>query len=136
VRANGLRLAEETGANRTIIELFALFHDSQRFNEGRDPDHGKRGAANAESCWVQGAFQLSDEEFELLYNACWGHTYEDVNNPCITVHTCWDADRLDLGRVGIIPDPNRLFTEQARQQDMINWAYGQSMAWVGNFRCQ
>ena len=29
--------------------------------------------------------------------------------------TCWDADRLDLGRVGIIPDSKYLFNAEAKR---------------------
>jgi uncharacterized protein len=31
-----------------------------------------------------------------------------------TLQACWDADRLDVGRVGIAPKPHRLCTEAAR----------------------
>jgi uncharacterized protein len=130
VRANGLKLAAETGANTNVIELFALFHDSKRYNENKDPEHGKRGADNAEQFWVQGAFDISEAEFELVYNVCWGHTYEDIDNPCVTILTCWDADRLDLGRVGITPDPERLFTSPAKRAETIDWAWQRSMRWV------
>ena len=130
VRANGLRLAASTGANPTVIELFALFHDSQRHNEYEDPDHGKRGADNAAKYWRAGAFELDTDAFEQLYKACSGHTYEDVADPCITVLTCWDADRLDLGRVGIVPDPARLCTDAARQPEIREWAWQRSMQWV------
>ena len=47
VLENGLRLAEETGANIEVVQLFAILHDSQRVNEGGDPDHGPRAAAFA-----------------------------------------------------------------------------------------
>ena len=46
----------------------------------------------------------------------------------ITVLTRWDADRLDLGRVGIKPSPAKLCTTAARQQSMIDWAYKRSIA--------
>lgn len=42
VRANGLRLAEMTGANTRVVEYFAFLHDSRRKNDGRDPRHGSR----------------------------------------------------------------------------------------------
>ena len=42
VMENGLRIAEETGANVEVLRLFAIFHDSKRRNEGTDPDHGQR----------------------------------------------------------------------------------------------
>ncbi len=44
VLENGRRLSEATGAERDIVELFAVFHDSRRINEGVDDGHGRRGA--------------------------------------------------------------------------------------------
>ena len=44
VRANGLMLVDQTGANRHVVELFSFFHDSRRFNEHVDDGHGARGA--------------------------------------------------------------------------------------------
>ena len=32
-----------------------------------------------------------------------------------TTGTCWDADRLDIGRVGIIPHQRYMSTEPARR---------------------
>ena len=46
VRANGLMLAKETGANVHVVELFAWFHDSRRVNEYVDDGHGRRGASS------------------------------------------------------------------------------------------
>jgi uncharacterized protein len=37
------------------------------------------------------------------------------------MQVCWDADRLDLGRVGIIPKPDRLCTNAAR--DILEWSH-------------
>jgi uncharacterized protein len=45
----------------------------------------------------------------------------------VTVRTCWDADRLDLGRVGIRPDPHYLCTEAARDAEVLAWAYRRSV---------
>jgi uncharacterized protein len=120
VLENGLRLAEITGANKKIVRLFALLHDSKRINESIDPGHGKRGADFAES--LRGdQVHLPDAEFELLYTACEFHT-DGKQDGDITVQTCWDADRLDLGRVRIWPDPVFLCTEAARDPEMIAWA--------------
>ncbi len=33
VLENGLKLAEATGANVSVVSLFAVFHDSRRINE-------------------------------------------------------------------------------------------------------
>lgn len=43
-----------------------------------------------------------------------------------TIATCWDADRLDLLRVGIRPDPARLVTEAARDPEVLEWAMARS----------
>jgi uncharacterized protein len=45
----------------------------------------------------------------------------------VTVQTCWDADRLDLGRVGIIPRPDRLCIEEARDPVLFERAYRRSV---------
>ena len=70
-------------------------------------------------------FDLPDHEFGLLHRACSGHTHERTH-PDVTVQTCWDADRLDLGRVGITPHPNYLGTEVARRPATIRWADGRA----------
>jgi uncharacterized protein len=120
VLETGLRLSEETGADTEVVQLFAVLHDSQRVNEGSDPDHGPRAAAYAVE--VRGLlFDLPDPAFSLLHRACAGHTYERTH-PDITVQTCWDADRLDLGRVGITPQPSLLCTEAAKRPETIKWA--------------
>jgi len=49
VETTGLLLAQETGADETIVQLFALFHDSRRENENIDSGHGIRGAELARS---------------------------------------------------------------------------------------
>ncbi len=128
VMENGLRLAEETGANVEVLRLFAVFHDSKRINEGTDPDHGQRGADFASE--LRGSmFDLPDHEFNLLYRACAGHTHERTH-PDITIQTCWDSDRLDLGRVGIMPHPSRLCTEVAKRRETILWADGRASFFV------
>jgi uncharacterized protein len=124
VLENGLRLAQETGANVEVVQLFAILHDSQRLNEGFDPKHGPRAAAYALEL-RRLLFDLPDPDFRLLHRACAGHTHERTH-PDITIQTCWDADRLDLGRVGITPLPKLLCTEAAKRPDTIKWADGRA----------
>ena len=119
VETLGLKLAAETGADETVVRLFAWFHDSRRENEALDRGHGRRGAELAMT--LRGKlFELDDKRFETLLFACRFHT---GGMSCdATIGTCWDADRLDLYRVGMIPDRKYLNTNPAKTPLMINWA--------------
>ena len=113
VEKNGLMLAKETGADEIIIKLFSLFHDSRRENEEIDDGHGMRGFELAKS--MKGIdFDLPYESFKTLTEACQRHTDGQIASN-ITVATCWDADRLDLPRVGITPDPDKMGTAPGRR---------------------
>lgn len=124
VLENGLRLSKETGANVEVVQLFAVLHDSRRLNEFTDPEHGPRAAEFAVELRGK-VFDLDDHAFSLLYRACEGHTHER-DHPDATIQTCWDSDRLDLGRVGITPHPSRLCTEVAKRPETIKWADGRA----------
>ena len=117
VRLNGLRLAEATGARIRVIEAFALLHDSCRMNDGHDPEHGARATVLAERINAQ-YLELDSTEMRLLAVACEGHSGGGLEGD-VTVQTCWDADRLDLGRVGIKPIASRLCTSAARDPNTI-----------------
>jgi uncharacterized protein len=125
VRWNGLVLAKTTGVNTEVVELFAFLHDSCRRNDDYDPEHGARAADFAQS--LHGSvFTLSSAELDVLVEACQGHTHGKYSDN-MTIQTCWDADRLDLGRVGIRPVPERLCTDAARDPVLIEWAYQRSI---------
>src|SRR4051812_14627147 len=47
VRYNAKILHEHLGGDWQVIELFAFLHDSQRWDDGSDPDHGPRAAEYA-----------------------------------------------------------------------------------------
>jgi uncharacterized protein len=122
VLENGLRLAEITEANIEVVQLFAVFHDSRRVNDGFDDGHGQRGAKLA--ALLRGKlFHLPEDDFDLLYAACVTHTDGQTDGDT-TIQTCWDADRLDLGRVGTTPHPRRLCTAAAKMPDILKWADG------------
>jgi uncharacterized protein len=112
VLENGLKLAEETGANVEVVSFFAILHDSKRINEVTDPEDGPRAAELRGS-----VFDLDDHEFRLLYRA-----YASS----VTIKTCWDSDRLDLGRVGITPHPSRLCTKVGKTAEIIRRADGRA----------
>jgi uncharacterized protein len=120
VLETGRTLALRTGARIEVVELFAVFHDARRRNDGWDREHGLRGADLASQ--FRGArFHLSDHDFDLLYHACRDHT-DGTTAGDITIQTCWDADRLDLGRVRIDLDRKYLCTEAARDSALMAWA--------------
>ena len=121
---NGRLLAEAEGANLKVVELFCLLHDTQRLNEDEDPLHGHRAAQYAKTqrgVW----FILTDGEMDLLTQALSYHS-DGYTEADITVQVCWDADRLDLGRVGIRPDPDRLCTDTAKSPFVLGEAYQRS----------
>ena len=113
VERNGLLLATRTGADVEVVRLFAVFHDSRRTNDGWDEGHGARGAEYAASLRGR-AYELPDERFELLRYACIWHT-EGKHHEDTTIGTCWDADRLDIGRVGVAPDGRFMSTAFGRE---------------------
>ena len=120
VRYNGLCLARRTGANTRVVELFSFVHDARRVHDGGDRRHGERAAKLVHE--LQGRlFSLGRTELGLLELACREHSAGRLDADA-TVQTCWDADRLDLGRVGIWPAPDRLCTDTARQEDVMAWA--------------
>ena len=120
VLENGLRIAEREGGDRTVITLFAIFHDACRLNEKKDPGHGQRAAALARDMLADHPL-VSTDQLALLTKACQEHTDGRIK-AAPTIQICWDADRLDLARVGIIPDPAYLATESARDPETRLWA--------------
>jgi uncharacterized protein len=132
VEWNGLLLATETGADTTVVRLFALFHDSKREDDGYDEEHGPRGAEFAKECFEEHRLGITREQFDKLYHACKFHTTEHRSGDA-TIDTCYDADRLDLGRVEIKPNPMKMATafgariaqkaleEGIESEDMRKW---------------
>jgi hypothetical protein len=72
-------------------------------------------------------FTVTEVDFDCLREACVHHT-EGLLDAEVTVQTCWDADRLDLPRVGIAVDPARLCTASARDPAILAWAGRRSRA--------
>ena len=120
VERNGLRIAGRNGADVTVIRLFALFHDAERHNDGHDPLHGQRAAQLVARLHGE-LFTLDHGSLELLLRACELH-HEGGTSDQVTIGTCWDADRLDLTRVGMMPDADFMSTHE-----------GKTLARVGRF---
>ncbi len=117
---NGIKLSEQPGVNSKVVQLFSIFHDSQRHNEHTDPQHGNRGSQLAIK--LRDHLPINDHELDLLTTACSLHTSAQ-NHENITVQACFDSDRLDLGRVGNYPIPDLLCTPLAKQKTTIDNAY-------------
>jgi len=112
VERNALYLAQFNNADKKVLSYFAYLHDIMRENDGRDLGHGPRAAAFIMK--YRDSFPLSDNQFKQLKDACKGHTVGQRPN-CITINTCWDADRLDIGRVGIVPNSEYLYNHEAKR---------------------
>jgi len=108
----GLKLADNTGANKKIISLFALFHDCKRRSEFIDCGHGMRAVRYLQTFRLD-FLKVTPEEFRKLCYACAFHTDKMYSND-ITIATCWDSDRLDLTRVGYEVNTDYLNTEEAK----------------------
>ena len=108
----GLELARESGADETVVRLFAILHDSCRLNDDEDCGHGPR-AADMLGTLVGILFTIDPDRLVLLEQAIRHHT-DGFTSPDPTIGTCWDADRLDLGRVGKRPKEKYMSTEAAK----------------------
>ena len=116
VERNGIILSTENGSLRkdihiNVVRFFAYLHDKCRLDDWIDIEHGVRAAEMIPTIRKSILRNFTDEEVSLLEQDCRYHTTKHrIGNP--TIDVCFDADRLDLGRVGIIPDPERMATEQ------------------------
>ncbi len=118
VERNGILLSIEVCAgvphirediNIKIVRLFAYLHDKCRLDNGTDFEHGVRAANMLYNIRNTILKNLTDEEVLLLEKACRLHTTV-LKTGNLTIDTCFDADRLDLDRVGIIPYHNKMAT--------------------------
>ena len=116
VERNGIILsigdgAVREGVNIKVVRAFAYLHDKCRIDDWEDIEHGARAADMLPSIRTTVLKDFTDDEVALLQQACRYHTTKHRTGDA-TVDICFDADRLDLGRVGIIPNPRKMATEQ------------------------
>jgi len=110
VERNAVLLAEKTGADLQVLCGFAYLHDMCRENDGYDPEHGLRASKLIKEYAGSLFHGVEDNIVYRLCFACENHTRMlRCGDPLID--TCFDADRLDLTRVGIKPDPAKMATE-------------------------
>lgn len=117
----GCSLAQETTeADRDVIRWFAYLHDYKRINNGYDINHGQRAAEYIDTIRETYLINLSDAQIESLKYACANHTIKHKTGD-VTIDICFDADRLDLPRVGIKTNADKLATEIARKYSEIGY---------------
>lgn len=106
--------AGDDNVDMEVVAMYALFHDSMRLNDGADRAHGMRGFRlweqyKARDTHIEAIFSHRQEE--LLFEACAEHS-EGLRSTTPTIAVCWDADRLDLHRKGVWPDPRFMSTQE------------------------
>jgi uncharacterized protein len=109
VAFNGIEIGLHAKADLAVVLNFALIHDAFRLDDGTDREHGERAAdwlldVPSEMLKIDGIQKVTLAR-ALRYHAA-GYTTDEA-----TVGTCWDADRLDLGRVGTTPSPEFFSTD-------------------------
>lgn len=115
VQAHAERLALASGGDMTVARYFAWFHDAERLDEADDLGHGARAAALVRA-W-RGRLPLSDAQVDLLARACERHELGEVSRDP-TIGACWDADRLELTRVGMQPDARYMSTAAGKAETL------------------
>jgi uncharacterized protein len=121
------RLSLDRPVRAGVVERFAMLHDACRVSDGPDAGHGQRAAALARR--LQGRlYRLDDADAALLERALGGHAGTAPDPGDETIRICWDAERLDLGRLGITPRLGCLYSRQARDPELIAWASALSLA--------
>ena len=113
VEKTGLLIAPEAGADIETVQLFTALHDCCRVDDGSDLEHGPRAARMVRDL-ADSLIRVDPLRFETLTFAIRHHT-DGMTSDDPTIGTCWDADRLDLGRVGIIPSPTMMSTKAGKQ---------------------
>lgn len=113
VNAIGQKIAENVErVDPKVVCAFAFLHDCCRVDEGQDEEHGERAAFQIRKMdWLD----LSHAQLRLLDAAISQHSKGFVIEEQPTIAACWDADRLDLFRLHITPDPELLSLPYSRQ---------------------
>jgi len=115
VDLNGQMLALQEGVDPVVVHLFAYLHDCKRVEDNGDYEHGERAAEFVQECRVLGKLDfINDAQYALLWEACNFHNKGTISeNP--TVGACFDADRIELIRVGIIPKIELMSTPMGKR---------------------
>jgi uncharacterized protein len=100
--------AGRVDADADVLLLFAAAHDTQRLSEYADPEHGLRASIVVRKMQLP----LTSGQLDTLVVALALHDL-GAKTKNATIGCCWDADRLTLWRVGLVPHPGLLSGEDA-----------------------
>jgi uncharacterized protein len=112
VYENGMMLALQPGVDKLVVGLFAYLHDCKREDDHQDPEHGDRAADFV--VWLRNSGKLefiTHEQYHKLWLACMQHHKGIVETEDITIGACFDADRIELIRCGMVPKVELMNTE-------------------------
>jgi uncharacterized protein len=121
VEKHGLLIAPEVGADVQTVQLFAILHDCCRLDDESDLEHGPRAARMVRTL-AGSLITLDPARLDTLVHAIHHHT-DGTTSDDPTIGTCWDADRLDLGRVGIIPSASLMSTTAGKRIAELGSSY-------------
>ncbi len=121
------------GIDKGVLFYFSVFHDFFKSNDFADKSHGKKALTAMPlikenlKIWNKDKkahnSQIEQLAFAFENHDCTIQEYASLTNPLKdnkNVRACLDADKLDLGRVGIIPESKHLLTEEAKKYNDIN----------------
>lgn len=135
----GLRVRElAPGISPGVMVAFGLLHDCRRETDDWDPEHGERAALVAARSRPLKRL-LGAEGRELVAEACRLHERGMTRHEAPAIGACWDADRVNLVRLGFRLDP-RYFTILSREDGSLDdlaertrLTYRNPPAWVDLF---
>ena len=105
----GLRIQKLSPCiKRDAVIAFAVLHDCRRETDDWDPEHGDRAARVAIRSRPLRRL-IGAEGREIVAEACRLHERGLTRPGSLTIGACWDADRVNLVRLGFRLDP-RYFT--------------------------
>ena len=115
VEQNAILLSKQNGVDEEVVRLFAYLHDCRRQHDFEDLEHGYRASKFVIKLYKIGILSfLSDDRVKKLAEACEHHNTADVRELDPTIGACYDADRIELIRFGITPEPIFMSTEMGK----------------------
>ncbi|KPK51654.1 MAG: hypothetical protein AMS22_10545 [Thiotrichales bacterium SG8_50] len=131
----GQALSEHLDLSRDgtqCVAVFAWTHDLARIDDGGGNQHAHDGASLLDPAWATVFPDLSVEQVELVrtavryhsdgltaeaayYHGYFDHLGHDDDEVIAIIGCCWDADRLDLLRLGAQPKTRYMSTDGWRK---------------------